>query len=595
MRNRVPQRASACWRFRLLSSVALYAMMTNTMAPLAMAGRTAAANDGNTTTPIKHVIVIIGENRTFDHLFATYKPVNKGEKVLNLLSEGIVKANGLPGPNYAAATQSQAQDTTTYQLSPGVKSPYTTLPPPLAGGGYTQTIGGQTVDGQPPFLNIPDAMTDRERVADQLLSVSDHGSRSPRRSSASRIRASCMTARTSTTCRRARTRSPRGRLQRLRREPGPPLLPDVAAARLQRAGGFRRCPNDLFPWVEATVGAGSNGKPPPADFTYKEGATSMGFYNVQQGDVPYFKQLADTYSMSDNYHQSVNGGTGANHIMLGTGDAIWFSDGNGNPLMPPHNQMVARGNRQRRRCRRDRKPQPVEPSTNNWYTQDGYGGGSYGSPSYGGGSYTDCADTSQPGVPAILNYLNALKVKPNCQSRALLPAQQLQSRLLRRRHQRLRRQHQPPTPISKPCSRCRRRASQTSATPCWQSRSRSPISATSSMPTSPIRCSTTSVQTITYCNICNFFQYSTSIMTNAPVRQVALKDTIDLYNDLQSGNLPAVSFVKPDGYLDGHPASSKVESARRLCQKDRRPDQGQPDAVGEHGDLHHHGRRRWIL
>jgi phospholipase C len=29
------------------------------------------ANDGNTTTPIKHVIVIIGENRTFDHLFAT--------------------------------------------------------------------------------------------------------------------------------------------------------------------------------------------------------------------------------------------------------------------------------------------------------------------------------------------------------------------------------------------------------------------------------------------------------------------------------------------------------------------------------------------
>ena len=24
--------------------------------------------------PIKHVIVIVGENRTFDHLFATYKP-----------------------------------------------------------------------------------------------------------------------------------------------------------------------------------------------------------------------------------------------------------------------------------------------------------------------------------------------------------------------------------------------------------------------------------------------------------------------------------------------------------------------------------------
>jgi phospholipase C len=37
------------------------------------------ANDSATTTPIKHVIVIIGENRTFDHVFATYQPVNKGE------------------------------------------------------------------------------------------------------------------------------------------------------------------------------------------------------------------------------------------------------------------------------------------------------------------------------------------------------------------------------------------------------------------------------------------------------------------------------------------------------------------------------------
>ena len=149
MRNRVPQRASACWRFRLLSSVALYAMTTNTIAPLAMAGQS-GSNDGKTTTPIKHVIVIIGENRTFDHLFATYKPVSKGEKVWNLLSEGIVKANGRPGPNYAAAAQSQAQDTTVYQLSPGMRSEYTTLPPPLAGGGYDQTINGQTVGGQPP-------------------------------------------------------------------------------------------------------------------------------------------------------------------------------------------------------------------------------------------------------------------------------------------------------------------------------------------------------------------------------------------------------------------------------------------------------------
>ena len=50
------------------------------------------------TTPIKHVIVIIGENRTFDHVFATYVPKN-GQTVSNLLSKGIVKADGTPGPN----------------------------------------------------------------------------------------------------------------------------------------------------------------------------------------------------------------------------------------------------------------------------------------------------------------------------------------------------------------------------------------------------------------------------------------------------------------------------------------------------------------
>jgi len=43
--------------------------------------------------------------------------------------------------------------------------------------------------------------------------------------------------------------------------------------------------------------------------------------------------------MSDNYHQAANGGTGANHIMLGTGDAMWFSDGKGKPKEPPVNPL----------------------------------------------------------------------------------------------------------------------------------------------------------------------------------------------------------------------------------------------------------------
>ena len=42
-------------------------------------------------TPIKHVIVIIGENRSFDHVFATYVPSRPGESVMNLLSQGIIR------------------------------------------------------------------------------------------------------------------------------------------------------------------------------------------------------------------------------------------------------------------------------------------------------------------------------------------------------------------------------------------------------------------------------------------------------------------------------------------------------------------------
>jgi phospholipase C len=324
------------------------------------------------------------------------------------------------------------------------------------------------------------------------------------------------------------------------------------------------CQNDLFPWVEATVGAGSNGKPPPAGFTYKEGATAMGFYNVQQGDVPYFKQLADTYSMSDNFHQSVQGGTGANHIMLGTGDAIWFDD-NGN-LTPPHNQLVAPGTANAGVVDEVENPDPL-PGTNNWYKQDGYGGGSYGSASYGGGSYSDCADTTQPGVGPVVAYLNSININPNCQSG----------------HYYLLNNYNPPY-----------YGDGTNAYADSMTAPNADLKTVFTVPPSTVPNIGDALLAKqvsfayfgdqfyaylanpllnyvspdnTYCNICNFFQYSTSIMTNAPVRQAALKDTTDLYNDLQSGNLPAVSFIKPDGYLDGHPASSKMNLLEGFVKK----------------------------
>src|SRR6185437_11013845 len=64
-----------------------------------------AVDSIKTETPIKHVIIIVGENRSFDHIFATYEPKNRDEKVLNLLSERIINADGTPGPNFAKAHQ----------------------------------------------------------------------------------------------------------------------------------------------------------------------------------------------------------------------------------------------------------------------------------------------------------------------------------------------------------------------------------------------------------------------------------------------------------------------------------------------------------
>ena len=47
---------------KLLCGVAVCAMAINALAPIAKAVGESNSNDNNTTTPIKHVIVIIGEN-----------------------------------------------------------------------------------------------------------------------------------------------------------------------------------------------------------------------------------------------------------------------------------------------------------------------------------------------------------------------------------------------------------------------------------------------------------------------------------------------------------------------------------------------------
>jgi phospholipase C len=547
--------------YKLFCGVALCAMTANAIAPVAAAAAGEnGSNDDNTMTPIKHVIVIIGENRTFDHLFATYQPVNKGEKVLNLLSQGIVNADGTPGPNYSSVTQYQALDTTVYQSSPPKTSPYTTLPAPIAGG------------GPPPFTTIADAQTYEYGLPTDYYQYLTTGAvpSSIKGNPDTRIYYDGKSV----------YHLPPGPYQLTNASnPTGPILTydDYAESPVHRfyqmwqqldCSASSGCLNDLWPWVEATVGAGSNGKPPPPDFTYKEGATAMGFYNVQQGDMPYFKQLADTYSMSDNFHQSVEGGTGANHIMLGAGDAIWFSDGKGNPAVPPEDvSPVPLTSPNYGIVEEIENPNPL-PGTNNWYIQDGYGGGSYGMASFGGGSYTACADTSQPGVQSIVSYLNSVKVKPNCDHGHYYLLNNYNPGYYgdgSNAYADIGNPHNtvftiPPSTLPNiGDALLKKNVSFAYFGEQFNAYLANPYN-------------NYNTPDNTYCNICNFLQYSTSIMTNEAVRSAALKDTLDLYSDLMSCNatscnLPAVSFVKPDGYLDGHPASSKVNLLEGFVKK----------------------------
>src|SRR5208337_1609668 len=99
----------------------------------------------HTATPIKHLIIIIGENRTFDHVFGVYKP-RPGQTVSNLLSKGIVKEDGSPGANSGAAAQFTVPAQPAYYIGAGTKAPYASLPAPDLSG--TPNAPRQS---EPPF------------------------------------------------------------------------------------------------------------------------------------------------------------------------------------------------------------------------------------------------------------------------------------------------------------------------------------------------------------------------------------------------------------------------------------------------------------
>ncbi len=544
-------------RQHLAVSASLFALIANLAAPVPAAAQDNSALKTPTTSPIKHVIVIIGENRTFDHIFATYKPKGAGETINNLLSEGIIKSDGTPGPNFYLASQSSANDTSSagYQLSPADNAAYEVLPPVLAGG-YTT----------PPFPDVATAMKYENGLpANYYVYLTtggtglNHGDVDTRIPNATTLPSGPFQLTSATHPYDAYDNSPVHRFYQMWQQADC----NVANATATNPTG---CMHDLFPWVEVTIGAGSNGQAQASGFndtTTKEGSTSMGFYNVLQGDAPYLKGLADNFAMSDNYHQAVMGGTGANHIMLGSGDAFWFSDTNGNAAKPPHNQLVAAGTPNAGIVDEIENPNPM-PTTNNWYTEDGYGGGSYGSPSYGGGTYSNCFDTTQPGVAPIVTYLGSLArpIDPHCEDghyyllnnynpgyygngqNAYLdignPAETVFTI--------------PPVSVRTIGDELiEKNISFNYFGDQWTAYLQDPDQLYTNYSNN-------------YCNICNPFQYTTSTMST-PSGRAHNQDTTLLYQEIKDGNLPSISFVKPDGWLDGHPASSKLNLFEGFVKK----------------------------
>jgi phospholipase C len=46
-----------------------------------------------------------------------------------------------------------------------------------------------------------------------------------------------------------------------------------------------------------------------------------------------------------------------------------------------------------------------------------------------------------------------------------------------------------------------------------------------------------------------------------------IQDSVNLYSDISNHSLPAVSVVKPSGYTDGHPSSSKLNLFEGFVKK----------------------------
>ena len=512
----------------------------------------------STQTPIKHVIVLIGENRTFDHLFATYVSPS-GDSVKNLLSEGIINADGTPGPHFKKAQQFQAVAPfkTSYYVSLDShdKAPYTTLPPPTLN--YSPSpdasIVGYATEPPPfppatpsfilaaiePSLETADLPLLTTGASGQnntfvLTPVPDYDTRVQNYNS---LPNGPFPLKGASLPYDSYTGDTTHRLFEMWQQSDCNIR---NATRSNPSG----CLNDLYPFVITNYTNQIDPYDTPPAIDDNGGGNSMSFYNMQAGDVPVLKRLADEYSMSDNYHQAVMGGTGANHVMLGTGDAIFWTDGNGNPSVPPSH--IA-------------NPNPL-PGTNDVYTVD----------LFFEGNFTECADSTQPGIDPVRDYLASLPYhpNPNCDKNhfyminndnpGFLPDGTVDTNGIEGGG-------------SVPPSNVRTIGESLNEKGISWAYYGGAYSAAVKLQQLKEAGQTTSDPSIlvgaAYCNICNFESYANAIMGDSAQRTAHIKDTIDFFAAVDNGTLPAVSFVKPDGLLDGHPASSKEDLFEAMTKK----------------------------
>ncbi|MDD5577908.1 MAG: alkaline phosphatase family protein [Methylobacter sp.] len=421
-----------------------------------------------TETPIEHLIVIVGENHTFDNIYGAYQPKNR-QKVSNLLAKHIINKDGTPGPAFFLSAQQKALDYSNdgYSISPVKTGPYLSLPQP-------QTT---YATGLPPGVADDRYPSDLPNGPFQLTNES---------------------------------------------APVTSYFGDPMHRFFQMWQQTDKGKNDLFVWVGLTAGIGSQNNFPgaPVPGHTFQGGEAMGFYNMNTGDAQVFKDLADNYAMSDNYHQFIMGGTGANFIALVTGDAGFYTQ-NGQAAVPPETQIE--------------NPNAI-PDYNNYYTQDGYSGG----------SYVNCSDRNEPGVESIRSYLDTRKAfhDGNCAPEHYYLVNNYGLAYDAKGNLKpFDSAEQPPKTILPPQHIPTIADALSAKGISWKyySGGRNPDNST----------------TNEYCSICDPLTGFTSIMTTDLIKNLQGMDAFN--SDVLSENtLPAVSFIRPFESQAGHPANATL-------------------------------------